>query len=132
MPEHLKRSMTEHHTRFTLRTGVPVFFCDSHSPWQCGRNEKTNGLLWPESRAARRRFEEALDAVAARLNGRPRQTPGFSTPLMCTTACCFDCLILPPHFSPTTRYLRRARAGPFLAGLFWLGRQFLFHDALTG
>ncbi len=66
-------------------TGIcaPVSFCDPHSPWQRGSNENTNGLLrqhFPESTDLSVHDAEHLDAVAAELNGRPRQNLGFITP----------------------------------------------------
>ena len=71
------------HTRFTVDTGVQVYFCDPRSPWQRGSNENTNGLLrqyLPKSSDLRQLDQVALDAIAAELNGRPRQTLGFKTP----------------------------------------------------
>jgi len=70
-------------TKFTVDTGVQVYFCDPRSPWQRGSNENTNGLLRQYlSRGADLRplDQAALDAIAAELNGRPRQTLGFKTP----------------------------------------------------
>jgi IS30 family transposase len=71
------------HTKFTVDTGVAVYFCDPRSPWQRGSNENTNGLLrqYLAKNADLRNFDQAaLDAIAAELNGRPRQTLGFQTP----------------------------------------------------
>jgi IS30 family transposase len=71
------------HARFSVATGVPVCFCDPHSPWQRGSNENTNGLLrqyFPRSTDFRALTQRDLDDVAAELNGRPRQTPGWKSP----------------------------------------------------
>jgi len=69
--------------RFTVQTGVPVYFCDPRSPWQRGSNENTNGLLrqhFPRRTEIAHYRQAELDAVAAELNGRRRQTLGFKTP----------------------------------------------------
>jgi len=71
------------HARFTIDTGVAVYFCDPKSPWQRGSNENTNGLLrqyLPRTVNLRDYSQDNLDAIAAELNGRPRQTLGFKTP----------------------------------------------------
>ena len=62
---------------------MSVYFCDPRSPWQRGSNENTNGLLrqYLSTGADLRQLDQAaLDAIAAELNGRPRQTLGFKTP----------------------------------------------------
>jgi IS30 family transposase len=71
------------HTRFTVDTGVQVYFCDPRSPWQRASNENTNGLLrqhLPRGADLGQLDQAALDVIAAELNGRPRQTLGFKTP----------------------------------------------------
>jgi len=71
------------HQAFTMATNVQVYFCDPRSPWQRGSNENTNGLLrqYLPSRADFSAFGQAqLDAIAQRLNTRPRMTLGYRTP----------------------------------------------------
>ena len=71
------------HKRFTVATDVSVYFCDSRSPWQRGTNENTNGLLrqyFPKGGDLSLFNQLQLDAIALKLNTRPRKTLNFETP----------------------------------------------------
>ena len=90
LPQALRRSLAwdqgaemAQHAKLTIKTGLPVYFCDPQSPWQRGTNENTNGLLrryFPRGTDLARHEAEDLAAVASALNSRPRKSLGWRTP----------------------------------------------------
>ena len=84
LPLELRKSITwdrgsemAQHARFTIESGIPIYFCDPQSPWQRGTNENTNGLLrqyWPKGADLRHLTMAECDRVALSLNTRPRKT----------------------------------------------------------
>jgi IS30 family transposase len=90
LPEELYKSLTwdrgkemADHKRFTLATDIQVYFRDPQNPWQRGSNENTNGLLrqyFPKRTDLSGYSQAKLNAVARRLNERPRKTLNFETP----------------------------------------------------
>jgi len=91
LPAEMKRSLTldqgrefAHHVEFSIATGVDVFFCDPSSPWQRGTAENTVGLLrqyLPKNEDLSHFTQAELNAIARKLNGRPRETLGWLKPV---------------------------------------------------
>ncbi len=90
LPPALRRTLTWDqgkemalHQQTSALTGMRVYFCDAHSPWQRGSNENTNGLLrqhFPKGTDLRTHTPHALAAVAKEINTRPRRTLGWAAP----------------------------------------------------
>jgi IS30 family transposase len=90
MPAQMRHSLTwdqgaemAHYIQLRLDTGMAIYFCEPHSPWQRATNENTNGLLrqyFPKGTDLSRHHAHDLAAVASAINNRPRKVLGWRTP----------------------------------------------------
>ncbi len=91
MPLEVRKSVTSDqgremakHAELTQKTGVAIYFCDPHSPWQRGSNENINGLIrqyLPKGTDLSKHRQEELDAISYQMNIRPRKRFGFKCPI---------------------------------------------------
>lgn len=102
MPTTARKSMTydqgremAQHAKITQETGVAIYFCDPHSPWQRGASENINGLIRQTDLSVH--SQEELDAIAFELNMRPRKRFGFKCPIEVMSK-----LMAKYHESPST------------------------------
>jgi IS30 family transposase len=106
LPDQLRRSLTwdqgaemAEHAQLQIDTGVEIYFCDPHRPWQRGSNENTNGLLrqyFPRGTDLSRHGRDEVAAVALALNSRPRKTLGWRTPAEALNDHLLACAASPP------------------------------------
>lgn len=78
-----RRKMTRH-AEITQKTGVAIYFCDPHSPWQRGSNENITGLIrqyLPKGTDLPAHCQQELDEIALSLNRRPRKHFAFKCPI---------------------------------------------------